>query len=209
MPITELALLHLTPGTNLSSPILRANLAHAKTVLQTYTSHPFYYLQQLEDASCVYVIGEWESLDQHMNHFIPSAENQALLQMLKDDITVDSNLEHLGVGNAELPLPVGVETGEKVWGIAHYHVKAGEKEVFLDILEEKKRLLRKGGAEGKVGGGWCVGEEGEKDVFVLVWKWEGVERHEEFGQTEEGKEFEKVGECVEEVDVKLARLLDI
>jgi hypothetical protein len=144
-----------------------------------------------------------------MNHFIPSAENQALLQMLKDDITVDSNLEHLSVGNAELPLPAGVEVGEKVWGIAHYHVKAGEKEVFLDMLEEKKQLLRDGGAEGKVGGGWCVEEEGEKDVFVLVWKWEGVEPYEVFGLTEEGREFKQVGECVEEVDVKLARLLDI
>jgi hypothetical protein len=49
MPITELALLHLTPGTTIDDAALRSNLSHAKTVLQNYTGRTFYYMQQTED----------------------------------------------------------------------------------------------------------------------------------------------------------------
>ncbi|KAI4925185.1 uncharacterized protein J4E92_007223 [Alternaria infectoria] len=211
MPITELALLHLTPGTTPESPTLRTNLSHAKTVLQNYTNRTFYYMQQISDPSCIYVMGEWDSLDQHLNDFIPSAENQALLESLKDYITVDSNLEHLDVPNAELPLPRGDEElerarrGEQVWSITHYTIKAGKREAFEVQFREMKEKLEDG-----VGGGWCVGKkEGEDDVFVTLFAWRTVAEYELFGKGKEREASAYTGECVERNDVTHVRLLDI
>jgi len=218
MPITELALLHLTPGMTLTSPTLRTNLSHAKTVLQNYTNRTFYYMQQISDPSCIYVVGEWDSLDQHMNDFIPSADNQALLESLKDYITVDSNLEHLDVPNAELPLPRGEEElerarrGEQVWSITHYTIKGGKREAFeVQIREMKEKLDRTYfSGEGGIGGGWCVGKkEGEDDVFVTLFAWRTVAEYELFGKGKEREASAYTGECVERNDVKHVRLLDI
>lgn len=216
MSITELALLHLTPGTTLTSPTLRTNLSHAKTVLQNYTNRTFYYLQQISDPSCIYVVGEWDSLDQHLHDFIPSADNQALLESLKDYITVDSNLEHLGVPNAELPLPRSEEArekavrGELVWSIAHYTIKAGKREAFEVEFSEMKEKLDRFAGEGGVGGGWCVGKkEGEDDVFVTIFPWRSEGEYEQFGKPKEGRVSADTGECVEEMDTRHVRLLDI
>jgi len=216
MPITELALLHLTPGTTLSSPTLRANLSHAKTVLQNYANRTFYYMQQISDPSCIYVVGEWDSLDQHLNDFIPSAENQALLESLKDYITVDSNLEHLGVPNADLPLPRSegelerARRGEQVWSIAHYTIKAGKREDFEVEFGAMKEKLERFAGEGGVGGGWCVGKkEGENDVFVTLFPWRNVAEYEQFGKPKEGRVTADTGECVDEMDTRHVRLVDI
>ncbi|KAI4924817.1 hypothetical protein J4E85_007934 [Alternaria conjuncta] len=199
MPITELALLHLTPGTTLESPTLRTNLSHAKTVLQNYTNRTFYYMQQISDPSCIYVVGEWDSLDQHLNDFIPSADNQALLESLKDYITVDSNLEHLDVPNAELPLPRGevelerARRGEQVWSITHYTIKAGKREAFEVQFREMKEKLEDG-----VGGGWCVGKkEAEDDVFVTLFAWRTVAEYELFGKGKEGEASAYTGELLD------------
>jgi len=173
-------------------------------------------MQQISDPSCIYVVGEWDSLDQHLNDFIPSADNQALLESLKDYITVDSNLEHLDVPNAELPLPRSEEAlerakrGEQVWSITHYTIKAGKREAFEAEFKEMKEMLDRFAAEGGVGGGWCVGKkEGEEDVFVTLFPWRSVVEWKRFGQGEEGRETGNTGECVERMDVRHVRLVDI
>lgn len=216
MPITELALLHLTPGTTIDDAALRSNLSHAKTVLQNYTGRTFYYMQQTEDPSCIYVIGEWDSLDQHLNDFIPSADNQALLESLKHVLTVDSNLEHLDVANADLPLPTSpalleqARTGELVWSVVHHTIKAGEKHRFLDTFHANKRYLQDSITEldGKIGGGWCVGQ-GKENVFVLLCPWKGVDQHEEFGKTEGFQKYVKITEWIDGADIKHAKFLNI
>ena len=218
MPITELALLHLTPGTTIEDAALRSKLSHAKTVLQNYTGRTFYYMQQTEDPSCIYVIGEWDSLDQHLNDFIPSADNQALLESLKDAITVDSNLEHLDVSNAELPLPTTqaqleqARRGELVWSIVHCNVKADERHRFLDAFNEELRFLQGhiNELKGKTGRGWCVNGKGDKgNVSVALCPWKSVEQHLGFGKTEGYAEVGDIGDFVDEIDVKHAKLLDI
>ena len=83
MAVTEIALLHLLPHVSTDDSVFRSKLAQAKKVMENYTGQQFHYLQQLEDPSFLYIIGEWDSLGQHMNHFIPSAENQSLLRALK------------------------------------------------------------------------------------------------------------------------------
>jgi hypothetical protein len=175
-------------------------------------------MQQTEDPSCIYVIGEWDSLDQHLNDFIPSADNQALLESLKDAITVDSNLEHLDVSNAELPLPTTqaqleqARRGELVWSIVHCNVKADERHRFLDAFDEELRFLQGhiNELKGKTGRGWCVSGKGDKgNVSVALCPWKSVEQHLGFGKTEGYAEVGDIGDFVDEIDVKHAKLLDI
>jgi quinol monooxygenase YgiN len=216
MPLTELALLHLTPRTTIDNAALRSKLSHAKTVMQNYTGRTFYYMQQTEDPSCIYIIGEWDSLNQHVNHFIPSSDNQALLESLKDDLTADTRLEHLDVAHADLPLPTSAaqreqaRRGEIVWGIVHHNVKTGEKQQFLDSFHANKEYLQEFVTEGRIGGGWCVGNEGsEEEVFVLVIPWKSVQQHEEFGRSDGFQKYVRITEFIDGADIKHAKLLDI
>ena len=107
MAITEIALLHLSPNVTILDPDLRSALSNAKMIMQRYTNRAFYYFQQVEDPTYIYIFGEWDSLDQHMNQFIPGAENQALLQSLKGLLTVEWLL-HIDASHAELPLPASL-----------------------------------------------------------------------------------------------------
>ncbi|KAF1837232.1 hypothetical protein BDW02DRAFT_544447 [Decorospora gaudefroyi] len=194
MPITELALLRLNAGTSLSTPALRSALLHAKSLMQTYTNRSFYYLQQIEDPSLIYVLGEWDSLEQHMRDFIPEEENQAVLKSLEGRLGVEW-LMHVGVGHAQLPVPVG---GEAVWNVCRYFVKEGERKEFLDAVE----ACRKGLGEG-VGGGWRVdGVEGREEFVMFVLG--GGE-----GDGPNGELGLEIENGVEGVEMRGARVLDI
>jgi quinol monooxygenase YgiN len=214
MTITEIALLLLSPGTMVDNPDLRSNLSLAKTTMQNYTGHTFYYMQQVEDPAYIYIIGEWDSLDQHMNEFIPGPDNQAVLEGLKDLLTVP-RLEHIDAPHADLPLPK-TETlreralrGELVWSIGRHFVKSGEREAFQEMLEENQQYLQDYVTEGSIGGGWRVDKEEGKDEFVLVCPWKSVEQHMEFGKTEGFKKYGGIREYIDGAEIKHARLLDV
>jgi quinol monooxygenase YgiN len=214
MPITELALLRLSPGITIENPTLRSNLSHAKTIMQNYTGHTFYYMQQSADPAYIYIIGEWDSLAQHLNDFIPGRDNQVVLEGLAGLLTVP-RLEHIDVSHAELPLPRSDrerETalrGELVWSIGRYFVRRGEKAAFQEAFEDEKQGLQDFVTGGRVGGGWRVDGEEEKEEFVLLSSWKSVGQYGEFGETEGFREYGRVGEFVDGADIKHVRLLDI
>jgi quinol monooxygenase YgiN len=214
MTITEVALLLLSSGITINDPDLRSNLSRARTIMQNYTGHTFYYMQQIEDPAYIYIIGEWASLDQHMNHFIPGPENQAVLASLQDALTVPQ-LEHIDAPHSTLPLPKNSTqfeqalSGNLIWSISRHFVKDGEKQAFQDTFDAKKRYLQDFVTEGTVGGGWRVDREGGKEEFVLISPWKSVEQHVEFAETEGFQEYERIREFIEGVDVKHAKLLDI
>ncbi len=106
MTITEVTLIHLLSNISITDPVLCSKLAHAKSIMQKYAGRTFYYLQQVEDPTYIYIIGKWESLDRHLNDFIPSADNQTLLESLRDLINVEWLL-HFAVPHAGLPLGKG------------------------------------------------------------------------------------------------------
>lgn len=91
MPVTELAILPLTHRLTKECPILPTHLLQklqtAKSVLETASRHSFYYFQQVEDPSIIYILGSWESVTAHWE-FLPSPENQEMLELLKDDIVM-------------------------------------------------------------------------------------------------------------------------
>lgn len=214
MPITEIALLRLASGTPIDDAILRKNLAHAKAIMQSYTGNTFYYFQQTEDPSYIYIVGEWESLDQHMNHFIPSADNQSLLESLKDQLSVDW-LIHADVPHANLPLPnspTDIEKalrGDVVWSIARHMVKDGKKDDFHRTFEANKHYLQNFITEGTMGGGWRVDCEDGKEEWVLMCPYTSVQQHYEFAKTGEFEKYGLIREWIEGAEIKQVKLLDI
>lgn len=210
MTVTEIALLHLSQGVAIEDANLRSKLAHAKTIMQKYTGRTFYYLQQVEDPTYIYIIGEWDSFDQHIIDFIPSADNQALLTSLKDLLSV-SWLLHIDAPHADLPLPgSGINnTKALVYSIARHFVKDGQKEQFRQTYEDKKDLLQSFVTEGRIGGGWRIDSEGGKEEWVLLTPWTSVEQHDAFAKTDGYAEYSKIREHVEGVEIKHARILEV
>jgi heme-degrading monooxygenase HmoA len=214
MTITEIALLHLASSITVENANLRSALARAKAVMEGYTRNNFYYFQQIEDPSYIYIFGEWESLDQHMNHFIPGAENQALLELLKDRMTVDWLL-HANVSHADLPLPktdaelAKACSGEVVLSVARHFVKEGEKKLFEGRFEANKHYLQDYITEGTMGGGWRIDTEGGKDEWVLLCPFRDVQQHLDFAKTESFEHYGQIREYIDGAEIKHVKLLDI
>jgi heme-degrading monooxygenase HmoA len=214
MTITEIALLLLSSGITLDNTDLRSNLSLAKKTMDHFTGYNFYYMQQIEDPAYIYIIGEWDSLDQHMKGFIPGPDNQALLEDLKDLLTV-TWLEHIDASHAELPLPKDERRkgqalrGEMVWSIGRHFVKSGEKDAFKETFEENKQYLQEYVTEGRVSGGWRVDKEEGKEEYVLFSPWKSVEQHMGFGKTEGFQKYGRIRKHIDGAEIKHARLLDI
>lgn len=214
MPITELALLRLSPNVTIKNAALRKNLLHAKTVMQDYTGRTFYYYQQTEDPTLIYVVGEWDSLDQHMNGFIPSEQNQGLLESLKDSLSVEW-LVHADVPHAELPLPKSeaerAETlrGERVISIVRHFVKPGSKNAFQQTFEDHKRYLQDYLTEGKTAGGWRVDSKDGEEEWVSLSPYASVQQHLDFAKTAGFEKYGRIREHMDGAEIKHARLLDV
>jgi quinol monooxygenase YgiN len=214
MTITEVALLRLAPGVDADDPTLRANLAEAKRVMEKYTGNTFYYFRQIEDPSLIYIIGEWESLDQHMNHFIPSADNQAMLDLLKAQVTVEWLL-HAGVSHANLPLPrsdaemARALEGETVISVGRHFVKDDQKKEFQQVFEANKGYLQDFITEGKLGGGWRVDNGDGKEEWILICPYTSFEQHLDFANTDEFQKYVQIKEHIDGADIKHAKLLSI
>jgi heme-degrading monooxygenase HmoA len=210
MAVTEIALLHLVQGVTIDDAHVRSKLAHARAVMQEYTGRTFYYLHQVEDPAYIYIIGEWDSLDQHTDNFIPSADNQATLESLKGLLSVDWLL-HIDAAHADLPLPpsrMNMATAS-VYGLVRHFVKGGQRKKFQEAYDNEKRHLQAFVTEGKIGGGWRVDRDGDKEEWVLLAPWISVEQHHAFAETDGFAEYGKIREHIEGAEIKHARILDI
>jgi quinol monooxygenase YgiN len=86
MTISEFALFVLAANVTIDNPSLRTELTHAKSIMQNYTGNSFYFYQQVESPSSVYLFGEWASIDQHVNQFATSPENMAAVRRLRAEL---------------------------------------------------------------------------------------------------------------------------
>jgi hypothetical protein len=91
MPVLELACLQLLAGFEVTSHDLLTNLKTAKETMETAskTGLGFHFFRCIEQPSLVYLVGNWESVKQHMEEFIPSEANQQVLRLVKDQISVE------------------------------------------------------------------------------------------------------------------------
>jgi hypothetical protein len=181
MAITELALLRLSPGVSSKDPSLLANLATAKKTMEDFTSLPFHCYSCVEDPSLVYIIGGWPNIEQHMESWISSPENQALLQLMKDQVQVEW-MFHVNADPSTLPFD------KPVLAIAQHFVGKDEKGVFEGTFNGAKHHLELYiGGEGHVRGGWRIDKDEEKsgdEEWVLFTAWGGMREHMDFAETE-------------------------
>jgi heme-degrading monooxygenase HmoA len=211
MTITEIALLSLSSHVISINTDLSAKLANAKKIMQEFTGRRFYYLQQCEDPSLIYIIGEWDSLDQHMNEFIPSESNQAVLESLKDDLSV-LWLLHIDAPHASLPLPrIDTATVEAapILSIRRFFIKDGAKESFHDSYEASKHHLQDKSTEGFIGGGWRVDQEDGKDEWISLCPFTNVQQHPDLANTDGSEGYEQMRVHTDGAEMRLARFLDI
>jgi quinol monooxygenase YgiN len=214
MAVTEIALLRLSSNDTLDDANLRAKLAHAKAVMQEYTGRVFYYFHQIEDPTLVYIIGEWDTLDQHMEQFIPSERNQAVLESLKDDLLVEWLL-HADVPHTDLPLPrtdVGrarALRGELVISIVRHFVKTDAEDSFQHAFEANRHHLQGYLTEGRMGGGWRIDGEKDEHEWVLLCPYTSVQQHMDFLETPGFEKYGQIREHIDGAEIKHAKLLDI
>ncbi|OAP58200.1 hypothetical protein AYL99_07290 [Fonsecaea erecta] len=214
MAVTELARLRLQDGTEASSASLHANLARAKNVMEEASGFEFWYYHCVEEPNVIFILGSWPSVDFHMHEFIPSPQNQELLALLKDQVTVEW-MFHLDIDQRTHPLPLNHD----VLSIDRYIVEDDSKEQFKTTFEDNKPSLESYvGESGRLTWGWRLDKgydpssknEKPKEQFVLLIGWDSVEQHLGFANMEEFQKHSQIRNDREEgSDIKHARLMHV
>lgn len=217
MPVTEFAILPLThPLTkeHISLPFpLIEKLKTARSALETASKHPFHYFQQIEDPSIIYIIGKWDSPAAHAK-FLPSPENQRLLEMLKDDIVAvnEDPDKRMSMWHLDVDVFDTVEGNEKwvfeapVISCTRHFIQKEKREAFEKRTSEVRYLLGEFTRPYKVVGGWRIEKESaEKEEWVLFSRFDSVDHHMNFAKTEG---FAKYREIVEGFEHRHLRAIE-
>ncbi|KAJ5769932.1 uncharacterized protein N7511_001983 [Penicillium nucicola] len=197
MPVTEIALLRLKTEGLL--PSTKAGLLEAQQAQSEQSNHKVHLLRQVEDAACIYLLGGWESIEKHMNDWIPSATNQRLLQQLQGDLEVKW-MFHLDLDPSTSQIPLDAP----MLAISRYFVDSLNKEEFENIL-------RAGGSNLVVStpfpccGGWRIDRDGEDEEFVLFSGWKEVDDYFGIVDSEGLKGFREIEGLIKGVEVKQIR----
>jgi heme-degrading monooxygenase HmoA len=99
MAITEIALLRLKSRGQSSST--KEALREAQKAQSEWSGYPVQFARQVEDSAYFYILGGWNSVEEH-NGWIKSETNQKLLAQLKDDIDVEW-MFHLDIDASSYP----------------------------------------------------------------------------------------------------------
>jgi len=203
--VTELARLTVNP--HISDDVLLPKLARVKRDQQAFNGQNVYIMRGVENESHLYVIGEWESVKQHMEEWVPSNTNQALLALLDGMVTVDW-VFHLDVSHAELPFPTQVPL-ENVWSIGHHYVSKTRRAGFEQAFAERKHCVDAWATQGKPGGGWRIDLEDDVEEFVLFCPWKNVQQHTDFATFELFQKYAEIRDYIQSFEVSHARMIDL
>lgn len=204
MPVTELATLPLAPGVSLTDEGFRARLLRSKFVMENALSihgRRFAYYQSTEDSRLLYLLGDWQSTEEHWEEFIPSPANQELLELLQNDLDLPGiEMYHVDIPAAQVP------TNADTISIGWYQVRQGDQAAFEKRFLQYKEWAKDHFRQGRVpAGGWRIetaeGQQGFEQ-FVLIGEWEGADAYLGFAETEATEEYDHVQEFVQGFDVK-------
>ncbi|KAF1964920.1 hypothetical protein BU23DRAFT_491211 [Bimuria novae-zelandiae CBS 107.79] len=189
--VTELARLTIKDGLREShKATLEQSLARAKKGMEDFTGQKFYMYQEVENPNHIYIIGEWASLEQHMKDWIPSEQNQALLQGLGPLVEVDF-LFHL---DQRLGLIPPSQSAPMLGCVKHVMESAKRPDFERTFINCKNHL--EAFTLGPVGAGWRIEKESDREEFVLFSPWKDVAEHLAFGKTKDFQEYSKIKDYI-------------
>ncbi len=203
MTIVELACLKLKPGLTSDDTVLLKCLVKTKQILEDYSHLPTLFYSQVEDPTIMYVIGSWETPDQHSKGFSGSEGQMEILNLGKDLLAGIPWMYYLDVEHPKLPLDA------PMLAIRRYFLKTGvEKQSFIEACKLGRRKLKEL-AQGSVGAWNLPKDEQEKNLWVQFAGWNSLEdeREAEFANSQEAVESTKALQDMiemEESDIKHA-----
>ena len=196
-PMCELALLQLKDGITVDSPDIASKLKHVRDVRAKASSKPFYFLHSIEEPDKLYMLGSWNSVDEHSqaslnlaelysclqaDKFVASEDNEALRQTLRDQLDILNILHFLW--DEQPPIP----SADQVLAIAKHAVPQGTDEEFEQAFEPAMALIEKTVPAKAV---WAVEQDAKGNhQWVVFSVWDSPQAHYTFAGTEE---FAKVG----------------
>lgn len=228
MPVTEFAILPLTHPLTKENPSLPSTLIQklktARTVLETASKHSFHYFQEVEDPSVIYIIGKWDSPTTH-GIFLPSPENQRLLEGLKDDVVMQHEDPGKKISMWHLDTDVFIVPASKeelkaeenlkwvftapVVSCNRHFVPKDKKDGFEKKFNEVRYLLEEFTKPYFVVGGWRIEKESEeKEEWVLFSGFESVEHHMKFAKTEGFAKYRELVAFVDGFEVRHLRAIE-
>lgn len=222
MAVTELALFLFKNKKSIEAPenkAVKENILAAIKGQASYSSYPVHLLTQVEDPSYLYLLGGWDSVETHVEKWIPSKTNRDLLAGLQEDMEVVW-LQHLDIAPiSHAPGSVNnedessvVPLSAPVIGISRYFINPGKKYNFQNVYSASKHHLDAFAKPWSTIGGWRsdpeTRDEGKsvKDEFVLFSGWGATEDHFKFAESEGFKDFGKIKEFLEGAEIKHAVL---
>lgn len=214
MGVTELACFRIPPDVDLSHPPLVRILKDGSRIMSSFneskgTPKTFYFLQQIEDPKCIYILGDWNSVAEH-HEFIATPENAAAMAKMKELGLDLVYFGHLDCPQNEIP------TGAEVVSIGTHRIEAKKRAAFDKTFKDVKGYLDQYVGEArKTVGGWRIDlsdsdKEAGIEEFVLFGGWDSVDQHiKGFTSSDGFSEYRRIADHVGEFDVKHASLLDL
>ena len=159
MAIIELAHVKLLGGISISDSRLRQNMQQVTEVIEGYNHLKNLFYIEVEDPSILYVIGAWESQQQHQKGFNGSEDQGKILELVKDQMDIDW-MYYIDLEQSKIPLEA------PVLEISKYTLQSpANKGPFNKALAEEMRS-HDAHIEGSVGGWNLPKSEGEEAVWV-------------------------------------------
>lgn len=207
MPVTEFSRLSLKQGLDEEQKLLaRRGISRAKKLMENFTHNDFYIFQEIEDPNHIYIVGQWASLEQHVDSWIPSEDNQDLLKDLGPLVDVDY-LFHIGVSFGSIP-PSKKST---IFSVGRHVMEIKKRPGFEKTFDSRRNGLEMH-APGPINGGWRIEKEPGREEFVLFVPWQyvvnfhcyfdcelicvrfcrNVEQHMDFAKTKEFQEYAEI-----------------
>ena len=202
-PVTEIALLRLIPPGRISDASIQSALRHSLGVLRSWASRPFYLYICLEDPSLIYIIGSWVSVAQHRTKFLPSLENQALLQLVDGKLSVEW-MFHIDLPIERLPLKAAVMS------VGRYSLLPAKLQDYaVGSVRLRQGLEMFGMNQGFAQGRRVEPAEDRGHQMMIFVGWDGQARSDEFRQTPEGKAYDDLRKISATVEERHVRMLEM
>jgi hypothetical protein len=168
MAIIELAYCSLKNGLTATDAEVKRSLREVKSVIEAYNHLPTVFYTQLDDPSKVFVIGAWESKEQHEHGFVGSPEQKQIIDLTRSQMDIDW-MHYMDVQQSHIPLHAPVLVIAKVIAPPGTH-----KTIFDQDFAAGTPSL--GGARHGAVWAWNIPKKHEHDmVRVHFTGWDSVE----------------------------------